>query len=179
MNIFFLSRDHSECARMHVDKHVVKMIVETAQLLSTAHHVLDGEQAIPSIYKVTHKNHPSAIWVRESKAHYQWLWKLLDELCKEYTYRYQKVHKVEREGLLSTLKVPPVNLIEDKWISDPPPAMPDECKQKDDAIESYRNYYAMKKYSFAKWKNRDTPKWFSERILTMLTQESQLLGLYD
>ena len=72
MNIFYLDRDPAKCAAMHCDKHVVKMILEYAQLLSTAHRVLDGDQNADSqgFYKATHKNHPSAVWVRESWAHY-------------------------------------------------------------------------------------------------------------
>lgn len=159
MNIFYLSNDPDDCARQHVDKHVVKMILETAQLLSNAHHMLDGAQVIKPIYKLTHKNHPSAIWVRTSKQHYLWLHSLLKSLCKEYTYRYQKIHKVEHSGLLEVLSVPPLNLNDKGWVSDPTPAMPDEYKTTT-AIESYRKYYKGAKSSFANWKNRPTPAWF-------------------
>lgn len=160
MNIFYLSNDPVDCAVQHVDKHVVKMILEYAQLLSNAHHMCDGEQVITPIYKLTHKNHPSAIWVRASRSHYRWLHTLLTSLCKEYTYRYEKVHKVEREGLLNILKTPPNALVDNGWLSDPTPAMPDEYKA-DTAIESYRRYYKGAKYSFARWKNRTVPGWFN------------------
>lgn len=160
MNIFYLSNDPVLCAREHVDKHVVKMILESSQLLSTAHHILDGEQAIKPIYKLTHKNHPSAIWVRTSDAHYTWLHSLLVALCKEYTYRYEKTHKVEREGLLEILSLPPFNIPKQGWLSDPTPAMPDEYKSQESAIQSYRNYYMGAKKSFASWKKRDVPQWF-------------------
>lgn len=159
MNIFYLSNDPTDCARQHVDKHVVKMILETAQLLSNAHHMLDGDQVIKPIYKLTHKNHPSAIWVRSSKSHYKWLWSLLKSLCKEYTFRYEKIHKVEREGLLYILEQPPNNIPNLEWLSDPTPAMPDEYKT-DTVIQSYRNYYMGAKKSFASWKNRSQPSWF-------------------
>lgn len=159
MNIFYLSNDPDDCARQHVDKHVVKMILETAQLLSNAHHMLDGAQVIKPIYKLTHKNHPSAIWVRASKQHYQWLHSLLKSLCKEYTHRYQKIHKVEHSGLLDILADSPMNLADKGWVSDPTPAMPDEYKTTT-AIESYRKYYKGAKSSFANWKNRPTPSWF-------------------
>ena len=161
MNIFYLSFDPRTCAAEHCDKHVVKMILETAQLLSNAHHMLDGDQVIRPIYKLTHKNHPSAVWVLSSQPHYKWLWLLLVELCKEYTFRYGKVHKVEREGLLEILKVPPVNIPSNFWLNDPPPAMPDEYKTAD-AIKSYRNYYKGAKKHFAKWTNRPVPEWFNE-----------------
>ena len=158
MNIFYLSNNPSECAQQHVDKHVVKMILEYAQLLSNAHHMLDGDQVIKPIYKLTHKNHPSAVWVRASKSHYRWLHSLLTQLCKEYTHRYEKVHKVEREGLLDILSVPPNNIVENGWLSDPTPAMPDQYKT-ESVIQSYRNYYIGDKMSFASWKKRNVPAW--------------------
>jgi hypothetical protein len=161
MNIFYLSNDTDECAKLHVDKHVVKMILETAQLLSNAHHMLDGDQVIKPIYKLTHKNHPSAVWTRASKEHYDWLWHLLYSLCKEYTHRYDKVHKVEREGLINILKHAPTNIKSCGWLSDPTPAMPDEYKT-GDAIQSYKNYYKGAKSSFARWTNRPMPEWFTE-----------------
>ena len=160
MNIFYLSNDPETCARLHCDKHVVKMILETAQLLSNAHHMLDGDQVINPIYKLTHKNHPSAIWTRASVSHYNWLWMLLAELCKEYTYRYGKVHKVQREGLLEILKDHPHNIPNKNWLTDPTPAMPDEYKTTS-AIESYKNYYRGAKRSFARWTNRNIPEWFN------------------
>jgi len=159
VNIFYLSHNPSDCARQHVDKHVVKMILETAQLLSNAHHMLDGDQVITPIYKLTHKNHPSAVWVRMSDTHYNWLWTLLESLCKEYTYRYDKVHKVEREGLLNILKVPPKNIQITATFTPPPPAMPDQYKA-ENTIQSYRNYYIGAKRSFAVWKKRSVPDWF-------------------
>jgi len=160
MNIFYLSNEPDKCAQQHCDKHVVKMILETAQLLSNAHHMLDGDQVIKPIYKLTHKNHPSAVWTRSSATHYEWLWLLLTELCKEYTFRYNKVHKVERDGLLKVLKTPPANILSNTWIADPPPAMPDEYKTTD-SIQSYRNYYKGAKKSFARWTNREIPAWFN------------------
>jgi len=114
---------------MHNDKHCIKMILEYAQLLSTAHRVLDGsiierlstsgrkqkvyvlaDNRDATLYSATHVNHPSAIWVRQSYANYVWLSKLLTELCKEYTYRYGKIHKVERVGLEEELMYPPMNI---------------------------------------------------------------------
>lgn len=160
MNIFFLSNDPDDCARQHCDKHVVKMILETAQLLSNAHHMLDGDQVIKPIYKLTHKNHPSAVWTRTSVTHYEWLWMLLGTLCKEYTHRYGKVHKVERDGLIEILKTPPANIPRSNWMSEPPPAMPDEYKVAN-VVESYRNYYRGAKRSFARWTNREIPEWFN------------------
>ena len=174
---------------MHTDKHVIKMILEYSQLLSTAHRVLDGQQTasvsksgrlarrwtLPDaresmLYSATHINHPSAVWCRLSKHNYIWLQSLLVELCKEYTYRYGKVHKCEETGLVSSLAQLPNNL-KDLPFSEPTPAMPDEVKvSKDtgkfhyDSIASYRNYYISNKQHLASWQgkvnSRNVPEWF-------------------
>ena len=176
MNIFYLNYNPTICAQEHCDKHVVKMIVEYAQLLSTAHRVLDGigyvelteknrkvkrfkldEPRESNLYKACHINHPSAIWARSSKSHYKWLYELFEQCCIEYTRRYGKFHATE--SLRAYLKHPPSNLADMGW-SDPPPAMPDKSKETD-TIQSYRNYYIGDKVSFAKWKSPSTiPEWF-------------------
>jgi len=183
MNIFYLDKDPKTCAEMHVDKHCVKMILEYAQLLSTAHRVLDGIQVVGLsksgrkqtryeisdnrdgiLYSATHINHPSAIWVRQSIPNYIWLAELLEMLCIEYTYRYGKIHKVESSGLMQTLKNRfPENIPSGKW-SEPTPAMPDDVKVEHDSISSYRNYYIKNKTHLAKWKNRNVPEWFNANI---------------
>lgn len=184
MNIFYLSKDTQQCAQMHVDKHCVKMILESAQLLSTAHRVLDGNQTVIKsktnrnkkvwqlpdnrdsvLYSATHVNHPSAIWVRKSGLNYAWLWHLTYDLCKEYTYRYGKVHKIEREFLLDALKEPPKNIL---WthFTEPTPAMPDQYKVPGNSIESYRNYYNGEKQRMFSWKKRETPYWIINGLQT-------------
>jgi hypothetical protein len=92
MNIFYLDRDPVIAAQMMCDKHVVKMILESAQMLSTAHRVLDGDEYANKmgLYKLAHKNHPSTIWVRTSSENYRWLFNHYDALMQEYTYRYDK-----------------------------------------------------------------------------------------
>ena len=162
---------------MHVDKHCVKMILEYAQLLSTAHRILDGVLDIgitasgrkkkfyridsdldDILYSATHANHPSAIWVRQSDQNYMWLCELLEELCVEYTYRYGKIHKVEASGLMNTLKNNfPKNIPSGKF-TEPTPAMPDEYKVAGDSIKSYYNYYLGAKTRMFSWKNRPTPQ---------------------
>lgn len=159
---------------MHVDKHAVKMIVEYAQLMSTAHRVLDGVEYIDAssgrkikrwkldssyediLYKATHINHPSAIWARQSYDNYMWLRSLLYRLCKEYTYRYGKVHKVESSGLYEALSYAPIN-IKPGVFSEPTPAMPPEFIVNGDSIQSYHNYYNGSKQKLHNWKNRPIP----------------------
>ena len=180
MNIFYLDHDVIKCAAMHNDKHCVKMILEYAQLLSTAHRVLDGVETVglsksgrkatryvlndnrdSKLYGATHMNHPSAIWARKSKANYTWLANLLIALCAEYTYRYGKTHKVEADGLADMLlNTLPTNIGDDAF-TEPTPAMPDEVKIAGDSIASYRNYYNLNKTHLAKWKSRPVPQWFA------------------
>lgn len=155
MNIFILDWDVKKCAQYHNDKHVVKMVLETAQLLCGAHHMSNSPYEIP--YKLSHKNHPCSIWVRESMDNYLWLCELGLELCEEYRNRYGKRHKsldVIEWCIVHKPKIP------NKGFTTPPLAMPDEYKV-GDVIQSYRNYYIGAKKDFSKWKNRDVPNWFS------------------
>ena len=182
MNIFYLDKNPQKCAEMHVDKHCVKMILEYAQLLSTAHRVLDGvltdglsqsgrkrklyvlnDSRDTILYSATHVNHPSAVWCRQSDSNYMWLAELLEECCKEYSYRYGKIHKVESSGLMQSLKnIFPKN-IPNKPFTEPTPAMPDECKVPGNSLVSYHNYYNMNKQHLWSWKgkinSRPVPKW--------------------
>jgi hypothetical protein len=156
MNIFFLDTDTKKCAEYHCDKHVVKMILETAQLLCGVHH-LTNQVNVEIPYKLSHKNHPCSIWTRESLSNYLYLCDLGLELCKEYTYRYGKRHKsqdVIEWCLVNKPKIP------DTGFTNPPKAMPDEYKV-DDFVKSYRNYYVGAKSSIAKWKSRSIPEWFN------------------
>lgn len=176
MNIFYLNSNPKTCASYHVDKHTVKMILEYSQLLSTAHRVLDGKlttgvsltgrktkQYVLSdsrdvmLYRATHINHPSAVWVRQSLSNYMWLSHLLVELCKEYTRRYGKVHKCEQTGLVDMLlNTVPTN-IPQKSFTEPTPAMPDQYKVFGDSIQSYINYYNGDKRRMFNWKTREVP----------------------
>ena len=153
MNIFLLDWDVKKCAQYHVDKHVVKMILETAQLLCGAHWAFGGEAP----YKQSHINHPCAIWTRTNIENYRWLCLLGIELCWEYRRRYMKTHK-SYEIIMWCCDNPP-NLPNGKFF-EPPLAMPDHCKIANSAILSYRNYYMTEKRSFSRWKNGEIPSWF-------------------
>jgi hypothetical protein len=155
MNIFFLDFDTQKCAQYHCDKHVVKMILETAQLLCGVHHMTP--QVTPQVpYKLSHKNHPCAIWTRESLSNYLYLCDLGLELSKEYTYRYGKRHK--SQDVIEWCIINKPNIV-DIGFTTPPKAMPDEYKVID-VVESYRNYYIGAKKNFCVWKNREVPEWF-------------------
>ena len=168
MNIFYLDRDPKTAAQMHCDRHVVKMILESAQMLSTAHRVIDGDDYANErgLYKMAHKNHPSTIWVRSSDEHYNWMYSLMLSQMEEYTYRYDKHHATER--LIEPLRLLPTS-IENNGFVDPPMCMPEYCK-KDDVVSSYQNYYIEEKSDFATWKRRAMPEWFNA--------ERELLGLH-
>ena len=157
MNVFYLDKNPQSAAAMHCDKHVVKMILEYAQLLSTAHRVLDGDDAPENLYKIAHKNHPSTIWTRSSKQHYDWLFRLFRKLNIEYGIRYGKIH-LSWEKLNRYLEFAPKNIKDNGW-TDPPQCMPDHCK-KPDTVEAYRNYYLVEKSYFATWKTKQ-PKWWT------------------
>jgi hypothetical protein len=180
MNIFFLDRTPVRCAEMHNDKHVVKMILEYAQLLSTAHRILDGKlvkglsksgrkakrYVLPDerdgvLYTATHSNHPSAVWARQSNSNYYWLFNLFDSCLKEYAHRYGKQHATSR--LHVHLYYEPNNITIANF-TEPPPAMPEHYRVPGNSIQSYHNYYIGDKREMSRWTNRDMPKWFAEGI---------------
>lgn len=176
MNIFYIDESPVQAAQWMVDRHVVKMILESAQLLSTAHRLLDGEEFIGKtktgrkakrwklydsredvLYQATHINHPSAVWCRKSVENYNWLADHLHALLQEYTHRYGKKHKVE--GDLSYMLMSPPKNLQEYDMTTMPSAMADEYKISDDPIINYRNYYQNGKASLHSWKNRQPPEW--------------------
>jgi len=183
MNIFYLDNDPKACAQMHNDKHVVKMILEYAQLLSTAHRFLDGTESIglsktgrkqtryvlpdgreSVLYSATHINHPSAVWCRKSRQNYYWLFSLFSECLNEYSYRYDKQHATTR--LYNALCHSPNNISNDQF-TQPTPAMPDIYKVDGDSLQSYRNYYLGDKTKMSRWTNSPMPLWFADGINTL------------
>lgn len=186
MNIFYLDHSPKTCAEMHNDKHVVKMILEYAQLLSTAHRVLDGvptnglspagrrrtdyilgEDLDGILYRATHINHPSAVWVRKSSNNYLWLYTMWKHLLDEYTARYGKIHAAAR--LIHPLFNAPKNIPIGEF-TQPTPAMPDEYKVAGDSLQSYHNYYIGSKHEMSRWTNSYMPQWFIDGINKMYDQ---------
>ena len=157
MNIFFLDMCPIKAARYHCDKHTVKMILEVAQMMSTAHHVYETKQA-PYLYKPTHKNHPMSKWVRESMDNYNWAFNHLIALLNEFHKRRGKAHKTG-EKLKYLQHNPNLPL---KGLTEPPQCMPDEYKVEGDIVTSYRRYYMNDKASFARWEwpNAKVPDWW-------------------
>lgn len=148
---------------MHCDKHVIKMILETCQMLCAVWHITDPEHNIyEPPYKLAHKNHPCTIWVRTSLDNYKWLCELGLSLCEEYTYRYGKIHACEKYIKILSDQIPPIPEI---GFTTPAQAMPDIYKD-DDPVEAYRTYYFFDKQNILSWKGkiagRDTPHWIQE-----------------
>jgi hypothetical protein len=180
MNVFVLDNDPIISAQQHCDKHVVKMIIESAQMLSTTHRMLDGKaERRPSVsgktmqqyyvlpderenllYKAVHKYHPCTVWTMETNENYSWHWKLFDALCDEYSYRYGKTHKTDellREELLHT----PKNISKGPMTKFPLAMKSNPECMFDDPVKSYRAFYKTKQERFKMaWTKRETPSWF-------------------
>ena len=186
MNIFVLDKDPKKAAEYHCNKHVVKMILEAAQMLCAAHWYsllkshskslsdFKGTRAakewavqnslpekIPP-YTFTHTRHPCTVWTSHNLANYKWHLSLMRHLLNEYTDRYQKNHKCEivwqwlQENIPESIEM-------SEQMTEHPQAMPEECKVPGDAIQAYRNYYTTHKRRFASWEPRSkTPDWFKE-----------------
>lgn len=194
MNIFALDAQPKLAAQYHCDKHVVKMILESCQLLSTAHRVLNGTMVVEKsktgrnvkryklhdpvaeslLYSATHINHPSAVWCRSHLDQYNWLALLTYELCKEYTHRYGKIHKCEQTGMVQWfLNNAPKNIHAHFNWTLPTPAMDKiylihNSNYTLNVVESYRNYYVKAKSHLADWSGkingRPTPLWYLEKV---------------
>lgn len=164
MNIFILDLDPTLAAQMQCDKHVVKMPLECAQMLSTAHHVCGSpchdSSSLP-FYKLAFKNHPCSIWVRQSAANYHWLYDHFEALCAEYSYRYYKLH-MSWFKLSAALKSPP-SRIPDCDMTPFAQAMPDEYKH-DDPVVAYRRFYIADKRDFLDYRKRQRPAWLEDAI---------------
>jgi hypothetical protein len=195
MNLFYLDHNLDKCAEYHIDKHVTKMVLEAAQLLTTTVWVdkylgyvprkltseelgvlKDVKRSTPSIdnriftrYLSTHENHPSAIWVRSSLEHYYWTVNYANALNDEGIYRGYKSHAscAEINRMPEPTRLPNVG-----W-STPTLAMPDQLKS-DDAVASYRMFYMLDKAPFASWKRRGPPDWWDDTIVA--TQAGRISG---
>ena len=186
MNIFILDEDPQLAASYHCDKHVCKMILESGQMLCTAHwvswltdfgkkrsdfrlvrdmqnflfeHV--PEQKQPP-WKLTHLNHPCSVWTRETKENYVWHHGLMGFLLDEYSERYNRTHKSEKvwSWLLENTPV----AFSDSGLKPFPICMKEEYKVSNDPVECYREYYIKDKVRFAKWKKGNVPQWWTTKV---------------
>ncbi len=159
MNIFYFYKSPTLSAQAQPDKMLVKMPLETAQMLCTAHRILDGDEYADQegLYKEAYINHPCTIWARESSANYWWLYSHFIALGAEYTHRYGKIH-ASVDKLWKPLFTMPKNIF--KGAMTPlAQAMPEEYKD-EDPIVAYRNYCINEKH-YAKWeRGRNKPSWW-------------------
>lgn len=158
MNIFFLNEDPDVAAGMLHDKHVVKMVLETAQILSTVSGV--G-------YKPTHQNHPCVLWAGECDANYCWLVKHGVALCAEYMHRYGRSHKSAAVIQQCALARPTV----DGPITPPAQAMPEEFRVPGMPVRAYQNYYLHRKVDQSRWTKRDVPQFITEGMNEMAKKQ--------
>ena len=163
MNIFILDESPIISAQMQCDKHILKMPLETAQMLCSVWHRYGQGMNVP--YKEAHKNHPCTLWAGDSMDNYNWLWLHGMELCFEYTRRYNKIHKCQQ--VIMDLSYPsPSKFNFDNYFGTPhPQCMPDEYKcASDESVLAYRKYYVNDKKDIAKWnKGRDAPDWYTNK----------------
>ncbi len=154
MNIFVLDRDIGRCARYHADQHVIKMILESAQMLCTVINETGGV----ATYKTTHIHHPCTLWAGASLSNWRWLKKLALALNDEYRYRYRGSKDHRSCEIVTKLPAPP---IEDLGLTEFAQVMPEKYKIPGDAVAAYRRFYVGEKSRFAKWTRRRPPRWFS------------------
>ena len=155
MNIFMLDSNMDKCVKYHCDKHIVKMPLETTQMICTISH----KMGLNPPYKPVHPKHPCTLWGGMNKRNFSWLWWFGIALCCEYTHRYGRKHACEE--VLHDLACQCWNDLPPGDYTDPPQAMPDEYKNQD-VIEAYRKYYYFEKSRFARWTNRPKPFFMEE-----------------
>ena len=181
MNRFIIEASPEACAMSLCNSHVVKMVLEEGQMLSTVHRVVDGKEitgktesgrnqkqwVLPdrresTLYKACHVNHPCTIWARETTANYNWAVDFFEAVSKEYTWRYEKNHATHFK-LSRFLKNPPNNIDRSLELTPFPLAMgaAPHCIDEENPIQSYRDYYWSKRDNFDMvWTKREKPSWF-------------------
>jgi hypothetical protein len=173
MNIFYLDQRPDICARYHNDKHVIKMALESTQLLFLAYHDLASKQAaageqvtayegLPKVYKPAHANHPCGLWARDNGNNWWWLWSLAMCLCVEYTYRFKKVHACHEILNAMQLKPPLQSETNPEVITERPRCFgpfQEELAHIEDTLEAYREYYRRAKGHLNTYTRREPPKW--------------------
>lgn len=155
MNIFILDENIEKCAEYHCDQHVVKMILESVQMLCTAL----NKKGFFTPYKSTHIKHPCVLWVEKSFENFSWLRNLAAALNNEYRFRFEKETDHKSMSVLQEIS----NYdYENRGLTEFAQAMPEKYKVPGDAIKAYRHFYLGEKMAFAKWTKRSIPYWALE-----------------
>ena len=157
MNIFVLDYNPKKCAEYHCDKHVVKMLLETAQILCTVHHKF-GNTDVP--YKATHKNHPCTLWAGASRQNYEWLVELAKYLNDEYMFRFN--HHINHKSYDVIVNLPD-NPVLNSGLTEFAQAMPEHCKISNCVVDNYRYYYKTEKAHLLKYTNSFEPHWLKDK----------------
>ncbi len=153
MNIFILHEELRQCARYHADRHVVKMILESTQMLCTVKHMY-GQKAP---YKPTHRNHPCTLWAAYSLSNWLWLRGLTAALHHEYRYRFGR-EKTHKSAVVARQLTPPP--APDRGLTPFAQTMPEKYRIPDKPVEAYRRFYMGEKRKLAVWTGRQTPEWY-------------------
>ena len=162
MNRFLINYSPELCARDMCDKHVVKMPLEEAQMLCTTVRLHAPEYAEEAgLYRAVHQKHPCTIWAGQTRANYLYSLDMFREMCREYTYRYGKVHASWR---LYDALVDAAQYVPDGNITPHPECFSEHTDLKSGRpwpIQSYRKFYMTKQKRFKMvWTKRDMPEWF-------------------
>ena len=157
MNIFVLDTDITTCARCHCDQHVVKMILESTQIICTAL----NQKGFSTPYRPTHVKHPCVIWAGTSFENLQWLKCLAIALNEEYRFRFET--SADHQSLAVIKTVDGIRF-ESKGLTEFAQAMPEKYKVPGDPVLAYRQFYVGEKLRFARWTKRNPPQWVDELI---------------
>lgn len=161
MNIFILDENPERCAEQHCDKHVVKMTLECAQILSAVNHMMGRHHS--RLYNLTHQHHPCVVWAASCTANYVWLHRLFQALATEYVRRYPRKGRQHaswiRLGELT--RAPPRGMVPRNRRTPFVQCVPKEHVSRGDPVTAYRTYYINQKASIARWTNREVPSWFA------------------
>lgn len=184
MQIFFVDRDPAQAARSLMDQHVIKMAIESLQLLSTAWHIAKPDSVVwkdvetsesrrmnatvarpflngMRIYLATHEHGRLASWVAESKAHYAWLWQHAAALVGERQYRFNTPVAGIQEPLVALGQIP--DLSTDEWID--PPLLVDDDLVDLESVDAYREHYRRNKAKLGRWTERQPPEWLGPAVM--------------
>ena len=180
MNIFAVNDNPHIAAVELCDQHIVKMPIESAQMLSTAHRCLDGDrfedrtsngrrytrwifsdERESVLYKSTMRGHPCTQWVMENLQNYLWLSIHALEMCEEYTRRYDKRHG--SQDVIEYLRVNYPKNMPNAMRSPFAQAMPDYCKRSN-AVDAYQTFYIEEKARFARWSKTCPPSWYEKNF---------------
>ncbi|WP_342265617.1 hypothetical protein [Cardinium endosymbiont of Philonthus spinipes] len=155
MNIFYLDSDVKKCAQYHCDRHVVKMILESTQILCTVLH----QSGISAPYRPTHKRHPCVVWAGQSLDNWRWLRLLTAALNEEYQFRFNRAIPHQSFLVAASLSPPPLPLV---GCTTRPLTMPDAYKIIEDPVASYRRFYALGKKHLLTYTKRVPPYWLQD-----------------